>query len=387
VRQLAVAVLLSSLASVARADDDTSGDSKQVVLVNATAKASALPGIDRVRRVLDGRGMIFKLPATIVQLLDGSNLAVTDIDQIRGAIDDSDFKEAKKLIDADEKRVLASVGAGDPVPALAELSQWRGLVATLDEGNTEEAVSWFRAAVRFNPMWEPSGRFASAPSIKKLFQEAKKDPSENGKLRVDATPSDARVRIDGKENHASGEKIELPIGVHLVVVSAADRSPVAMLAHVKQGATVKLPVELAKESRDDRAGRLLEATVSEPSGKSRLKAAKPLAKLIGAPRLLYFEDVGDDKLVLRMYDVDAQKVSKQFDVDSSSPSTAITRKVLSALDFEGGGESSSGGGGGGTDGPTPWFKRWYVWVGVAVVAGVAIGGYEYASRSPTAVRF
>lgn len=385
-RQLAVAVLFASLASIesVRADDDASGD-KQVVLVNATSKSNALPGIDRVRRVLDGRGMIFKLPASIVQLLDGTNLAVTDLDQIRGAMDDSDFKEAKRLIDADEKRVLASVGSGDPVPALAELSQWRGLIATLDEGDTEEAVSWFRAAVRFNPMWEPRGKFASAPSIKKLFQEAKKDPSENGKLRVDATPSDARVRIDGKENHASGEKIELPIGVHLVVVSAPDRSPYATLAHVKQGATVKLPVELAKESKDDRAGRLLEATVSEPSGKSRLKAAKPLAKLISATRLLYFEDSSEDKLVLRMYDVDAQKVSKQFDLDSSTPSTAITRKVLAALDFEGGGEPV--GGGGGPEGPTPWFKRWYVWVGVAVVAGVAIGGYELANRSPTSVRF
>jgi hypothetical protein len=378
-----VAVALLSLAHIARADDgDSKTSDKQVVLVNATAKTSSLPGIDRVRRVLDGRGLVQKLPPTLEAVLDGRNLGIPDLDQIREAFGNSDFKMAKSLIDDDERRILAAVSSGDPVPALAELSQWRGLIAAID-GDDTDAVSWFRAAIRFNPMWAPDKKVASAPSIKRLVTEAKHDPPETGRLRIDADPDDAQVRIDGKDVHASREKIDLPIGVHLVTVSAPDHSPVAALAHIKQGALVKLPIALPQEGKGDRVGRLLDATVSAPAGKSRLKAAKPLAKLISATRLLYFEDATEDHLVLRLYDLEAQKVSPTFEIDGAAASSAITRKVLAALDSE----EVTTGGGGSPEAQAGWYNHWYVWVGAAVVAGLAIGTYEYASRSATHITY
>jgi hypothetical protein len=33
-----------------------------------------------------------------------------------------------------------------------------------------------------------------------------------------------------------------------------------------------------------------------------------------------------------------------------------------------------------------WYERWYVWVGVAAVAGGGFLGYQYMTREPTAVR-
>ena len=386
---LVALALLTALSHTARADDDDASAKsadKQVVLVNATSKSRSLSGIDRVRRVLDGRGLVQKLPPTLEAVLDGRNLGIPDLDQIREAFGNSDFKLAKGLIDDDERRILAAVSSGDPVPALAELSQWRGLIAAID-GDDADGVSWFRAAIRFNPMWSPDKKVASAPSIKRLFNEAKHDPPETGRLRVDCDPDDAQVRIDGKETHASREKIDLPIGVHLVMVSAPDHAPVAALAHIKQGALVKLPIALPQEGKGDRAGRLLDATVSAPTGKARLKAARPLAKLISATRLLYFEDATEDHLVLRLYDLEAQKVSPTFEIDGSAASSAITRKVLAAFDTEEAGPGGGGGGGGGPEGQPGWYNHWYVWVGAAVVAGLAIGTYEYATREPTRITY
>ena len=36
--------------------------------------------------------------------------------------------------------------------------------------------------------------------------------------------------------------------------------------------------------------------------------------------------------------------------------------------------------------PTPWYGRWYVWAGVAAIAGGAYLTYDYATREPTSIR-
>lgn len=383
-------LVLGALGQPARADDDsekTAGGAKsdqQLVLVNATPKLGSIGGIDRVRRVLDSRGLIHRLPENLEAVLDGRNLAVADIDAIRDAFENVDFKAAIKLIDTDEKRILQSVASGDPIPALAELSQWRGFIAAA-QSDEAGAVSWFRAAVRFNPAWAPDHKLAS-PTVRRLFKDAKREAAEMGKLRVEVDPDDAQVRIDGKGIHAAHEKIELEVGWHLVIVSSPTRAPYAELVEIKEGKTEKLDLTLPKEGNDDRAARLVDATVSVPPGKNRLKMAKPLSRLTGVTRMLYVEDATEDHIVLRLYDLETKKISQTIELDSKASSAAIIRKVLAAVDGDGMVEPGSV-----TvvdrDGPTPWYNHWYVWVGVAVVAGVAFGTYEYATRQPTAVRF
>lgn len=377
---------LTALTHAATADDDPEQAVKegdQVVLINATAKLGSLGAIDRVRRVLDSRGLMKRLPPELEAVLDGRGVGIADIEAIRAAFSDDDFKGATRLIQADQSRILQSVASGDPIPALAELSQWRGLIAA-SLGDEDTAISWFRAAYRFNPAWSPSRKIAS-PTVLKLFKAAQQ-PTTVGRLRVDADPEDAQVRIDGGEIHAAHEKIELQAGMHLVIISKPEHAPDAELVEIKEGKTGKITVALQKESKDDRAARLVDETVSAPPGKSRLKSAKPLAKLTGANRMLYVEDATDSRIVLRLYDVAAKKISSTIELDASATSAVIMRKVLAVLDSDNLVEPGESGGPG-ERGATAWYNHWYVWVGAAVVLGAAFGTYEYATRAPTAVRF
>jgi hypothetical protein len=377
------------LATAARADQpqdkaDSSDAKEDLILVNATAKLGSIGAIDRVRRVLDARGLVKRLPDALEAVLDGRGVGVPDIDQIKEDFSNGDFKAASKLIDADEKRVLLGVASGDPIPALAELASWRGLVAA-SQGDEDGALTWFRAAVRLNPAWSPDKKLATSPTVRRMFKAAKQ-PTENGRLRVDIDPEDAQVRVDGGAIHAAREKIELNAGMHLVIVSAENHAPYAEMVEITEGKTEKLSLTLDKENKDDRAARLVDATVSAPAGKSRLKSAKPLSKLTGARRMLYVEDASDDRVVLRLYDLDAKKVSQTIELGSDATSAAITRKVLAALDTDNMIDPSSVVVIDRTT-PSAWYNHWYVWAGVALVAGAAFGAYEYESRSPTAVRF
>src|SRR5205823_9800665 len=51
----------------------------QVVLVNATTKIGDLGQLDRIRRALDQRGMLFRLPESLEATLDQRNVLVADL--------------------------------------------------------------------------------------------------------------------------------------------------------------------------------------------------------------------------------------------------------------------------------------------------------------------
>src|SRR5438105_180424 len=57
----------------------------QVVLVNATTKIGDLGQLDRIRRALDQRGMLFRLPESLEATLDQRNVLVADLDAIKEA--------------------------------------------------------------------------------------------------------------------------------------------------------------------------------------------------------------------------------------------------------------------------------------------------------------
>jgi hypothetical protein len=282
--------------------------------------------------------------------------------------------------------VLGEAVSGDPIPALAELSQWRGIIAAaLNE--QDEAVRWFRAAHRFNPAWQIDKKLAS-PRVRQMVKKSKREPDETGIVRVDADPDDAKVSIDGGEARPNTDKLELPIGVHLVTVTAPDRKPYAELVDVQQDEPYKIQISLDKESTLDRAARLVDETVSAPTGKARLKHAKALARLTGAKRMLFIEDGNDDHVTVRLYDIELKKVSRPLELDGSASSAAIARKVKAALDpdnlidantlvFTTRGAPEQ----------PHWYSHWYVWAGAALVVGAAAGGYEYMTREPTQVRF
>ena len=384
-RRLTLAALVCA-AGVAHADDDSSSDDNQVVVINAAAKLGDVGQIARIRQVLEKRGLLVKLPGPLEATLDGRNATISDADAIRDAYANSDYELALKIIDADQDRVLGEAVSGDPIPALAELSQWRGIIAAaLNE--QDDAVRWFRAAHRFNPAWQIDKKLAS-PRVRSMVKKSKREPDETGIVRVEADPDEAKVSVDGGESRAATDKLELPIGVHLVMVSAPNRKPYAELVDVQKDEPYKIQISLDKESTLDRAARLVDETVAAPTGKARLKHAKGLARLTGAKRMLFIEDGNDDHVTVRLYDIELKKVSQPVELDGSASSAAIARKIKAALDPDNLVDANTlVFATRGAPEPQHWYSHWYVWAGAALVIGASAGTYEYMSREPTAVRF
>ncbi|MGN6106948.1 MAG: PEGA domain-containing protein [Kofleriaceae bacterium] len=384
---LAIAAVCAT-GAIAAADraperDESLEDRQQMVLLDATAKLGDKAQFDKLRLALDSRGILRQLPEGLQATLEGRNLQIDDDEAIKAAYVNLEFDAALKRVEDNEARILQAAGGGDPIPALVQLSAWRGLIAFGLE-QPAEAEQWFRTALRLDPAWTLDKKYAVS-KVNRILKKARKESEETGKLRVDADPDGAMVQIDGGKAVPATERLVLPVGHHLVVVSADNRTTFAELVTIEPGKTERLSISLDQETSSDRAARLVDATVTAPPGKARLKNVKRLSGLTKTTRYLIVEDTTDDKLTVRVYDVDAKKVSRPLDVASSASSTAIYRKVMAALDPDNMVE------------PTSimviekqrsqrWYERWYVWVGVGAVLGGGILGYQYATREPTTIR-
>jgi len=378
-RQVALVALLTASATV-YADD---GDDNQVVVVNTAPRLGDTGQIERLTQVLENRGLLVKLPDQLAATLDGRALAISDVDAIRDAFLSGDYELALKIVDADQDRILGEAVSGDPLPAVAELAQWRGIIAAQLK-KEDEAMNWFRLARRLNPAFEVDTK-ASTGRVRAMVKKAKRDPDETGTLRVSSEPADAKITIDGGEAHAADEKIELPIGMHLVVVSADGRKPYAELAELTTAEPYKIQIALDKESTLDRAARLVDESAAAPAGKARLKRARAISKLTGHTKILFVEDGTADHVTVRLYDVDAKKVSRPLELDGTTSSAAIARKVQAALDPENLIDANTIVVTSQADQPK-WYSHWYVWAGAALLVGGAVGTYEYMSASPTSIR-
>jgi hypothetical protein len=367
-------------AGSARADDEP----EQVVVVNASAKLGDIGQIAHLKKMLASRGLLYKLPDGKLEAeLDGRNVLLDDLDQIKEAYTNGDYTAAKRAIDADEKRILEQAANGDPVPALAQLAQWRGMIAA-STGDHEEALRQFRCAYRLNPAWAPDKRLVS-PRMRPLIKRAHVEPSETAVLRLEVDPDDAKVAIDGGEAKAVRARVPLTVGLHLVQIIAPDRAAYSELVDVDPAHPPHIEIALDKESKYDRAARLVDETAAAPAGKPRLKSARGIARLTSWSRMLVIEDGGDDHITVRLYDVDAKKVSSQFELEGDAPSADLAQKIKAALDPENlidvnkVGVAQS-------EGHKAWYEHWYIWAGVAAAAVGGYAGYEYMNREPTMLR-
>lgn len=360
-----------------RSDDDEAG----LVLVNAAQKLGDTGQIAKLRKVLDARGLLHRLPRHLEAALDGRAVQIGDLEGIKEAVANQEYETALAIIEEDETRILAGAASGDPLPALAELAEWRGRIEAATN-NEDAAIEWFRAAHRFN-----SARSVDKPSprVRRLIKKAHQETSDVGRLRVIADPETAEVQIDGRKAVPAATKIELAVGWHLVTITADGRTSYSELVNIREGKLEKLPIALEEESTDDRAARLVDATVSAPPGKARLKKAKALSRVTGTKRYLMIEDTGEDHITLRLYDIDMKKVSRPVDLLDSASSATIMRLVNAALDPDNMIDATrvtviQ------TERPQRWYERWYVWVGVGAVLGGSVLTYQYMSREPTSVR-
>lgn len=354
----------------------------RVVVVNVMPKLGALDQVARLRKVLDARGMLLKLSPPIEATLDGSNSLIADIDQIRERYANTDYKGASALIDADQTRLMHGAIGADLPHALATLAQWRAIIADA-RGHRDEAIRQFRAAYRLDPASKLPASIIG-PEQRDMIVAARQEVSETGVLHIEADPDDARVAIDGGEaRHRRGD-IELPLGIHLVVISAAGRKPYAELVDIRADDPYPLSIRLENETELVRAARLVDETAAAPAGKSRLATAGHLARFIHDDRILVIEDANEHHITLRLYDVSLHKVSRPIELGDDAPSALIERKIRGALDPDNLVDA---------DaiilrtGPTKmhWYQHWYVWAGAAALLGGGIATYELANRSPTRI--
>ena len=379
---------LVALTTSATAKDGTTPteevDGDQMVLLNASSKLSDMGGLDRVRRVLEQRGLLAKLPERLEATLDGRNVLIAEIETIREAYAKFEYSAALKIIQANEERILTNAGSGDMIPALAQLCEWRGLIAAAQE-NSDEAIRQFRAAAWLNPAWQVDRKLGASPTIRKLVKKSRRPIDETGRLRVDSPVPNAMMMIDGGKPQPVGEKIELPMGIHLVTVTAEGYNTYAELVDLTENEYERFEIELDKESKADRAAKIVDATMAAAPGKARLAKVKRLAKLTKQTRYLVVESGTDTSIKFRLYDIDAIKVSKPIVLDGSETSAEITAKITAALDPENMIDP-------GTimvvekQRSQRWYERWYVWVGIGAVVGGGILTYQYMSREPETVR-
>ena len=358
-------------------------DNDQIVLLNASSQLEDMGGIDRMRRVLDQRGMLAKLPERLEATLDGRNVLIAEIDAIREAYAKMEYETALKMIQANEERITQNAGSGDMIPALAQLCEWRGLVAAAQD-DSDEAIKQFRGALSLNPAWMPDSKFGASPLIRKLVKKAKRPVKESGKLWIESVEG-ARLMIDGGKPQAITDKISLPVGVHLAVVTAEGYTTYAEVVEIKESETEHFQIELDKESKADKAAKIVDATMAAAPGKERLAKVKRLKKLTKQTRYLVAESSSDSTIKFRLYDIDAIKVSKPIELTGSETATEMMSKISAALDPDNMLDP-------GTimvvekQRKQHWYERWYVWVGAAAVLGGGILTYEYMNREPDTVR-
>jgi hypothetical protein len=361
------------LITVADRDSD-----EQIVVVNAAGTASGQ--IARIHRALDQRGMLFHLSETLEATLEGRNMLPEDLESIKNAYASADYDTALKIIDEDEKRLLEH-GTTDVAISLSWLEGWRGMIAA-HQNKEDDALRYFRAAVRFNPAWAIDKKLPS-PQVRSIIINAHREVSETGTLKTIIEPERAIVTIDGNEQKNAGERIKLPVGFHLVQISADGKRTLAEIVDIADGKTEKIDETLAAAGTLDKAAKLLDETVAAPPGE-RLDRARALGKLTGSNRFLMVEGATEDHVNVRLYDISLKKVSKTFSLDGSASSAAIVHDVKGA--FEGGSSTplpDGHDGDGEDDHQAKWYSKWYWYAGAAVLLGGIILTYDYASRDPT----
>ncbi|MFT3696191.1 MAG: PEGA domain-containing protein [Kofleriaceae bacterium] len=366
--------------------DHEPDESGKLVIVNAAGTNAGQ--IARIHRALDQREMLFRTNESLEATLEGRSQLQSDLDLIKQAYGSGNFANALKIIDTDEKELLDH-GGSELATQLSALAGWRGLIYGADQ-KPDEALKQFRAAFRFNPAWTVDKKIPS-PTVRGIITNAKREPDEQGSLRTSTDPSDAKVLVDGNVQKDAGEKVKLPIGLHLVQISFEGKKTYSEIVDILEGKSTKVEVTLSRENESDKAAKLVDETIAAAPGAARLDRARALGKLTGSNRLLVIEGGTEDHVNARVYDISAKKVSKSFSLDGNASAASIVGAIKSAFDD---GDTVTGtkdgfdpGGGSDDEKHDKWYGKWWVWAAAAaVVGGVVIGVEASKGGDPTMLK-
>ncbi|HVV86293.1 MAG TPA: hypothetical protein VHE35_24725 [Kofleriaceae bacterium] len=377
---LAAAAVAVAAPAIARADDDRDADADAgarahhrdddgVVIVNGAGPDLAGPDVlAKLRKRLDALGALNPTPPAVAAALEGTS--PVDLGPIQAAYEDLDYDHADQLIDVAMGDLLATGDPDELAAPVAELLHWRGLVAA-GLGARDDAVVDFAASRRLAPE-RPVDRSALPPRVRELVDRAERPVRRTGTIALELTDDHVELAVDGGRARPAPPDLELEAGLHLLVVTADDGAHDAALVLVEPGRTTVHRAELARESDATYARRVRDDAVAARSDHARLARARPLADLTGARKLLVIEGDDPDHLRVRVYDLQARKVSEALDLrEATRPS--VLAALIGVDDAALGRERAR-----------PWRRRWYVWAAAGVVvAGAATGAYLYSQRDPS----
>lgn len=352
-RLTCLVAVVSLLAATATATAETNAERTTVV------NTSGLPGAPvaaRVRRLLDSRGKLALQDAPIEAALEGQPVERPSFDDVRKAFSDFRYQDTERLLDqlAD---VLLDSGTSDAQKPLAEVLWWQGLVAAVDDRQKppeqrRKAKLYFTAAFALDSELGVDSA-VTPPRVRLLMDEARRVQPEQGTLQLEVDPGDAELSIDGGPSASIGSDLEVPTGLHLLRITAAERGAVLRIVEIPKGATVRLSIELPPEAKPDKVRRLVGEAASVPEGKPRMKVLAKLSDVVGVKRLLLVESVQAERAKIRLYDVVQRRMSQQFSFSQSDSTTAVAAAVDGAFRLADGEERER-----------PWYSRWQVWAGV-----------------------
>jgi hypothetical protein len=162
---------------------------------------------------------------------------------IRSAVTAERYADALELVDRATTRLFHG-RARRTLPRLAELAQWRALIAS-GRDEPEAAVAWFRAALTFDPAWSLDEALAS-PGRLRLVREARRPPAASGWLRV-ISDRGARLQLDGDPARMIAGPRAVAVGHHRVVISRPGHISHAELVEIAADRTTRIIVALDRE--------------------------------------------------------------------------------------------------------------------------------------------
>jgi hypothetical protein len=256
----------------------------------------------------------------------------------------------------------------------AEVQLSLGLTAA-QAGLLELAEGAFRRAVTLDP-----GRkllqAEAAPAVLELYERVARQQAmvPRGELEVRSDTPGALVYLDDAAHGAAPARARLSVGRHALRVEAPGYQPYGALIDVLEGQRPPIVVRLSLEPRLERA-RALEAAAARGDYAGVAAALREVGSL--EPKdgnvAVLETSAGGDKALLVRCDAGGCRGPLRVLGGALQQRTEGSRLDADGLAAERAWLNETGSGDQVVASSAPWWRRWYVWGGLAAVGAIATG--------------